>query len=113
MCCTSSLCMCHTMIMLAKIIEFVKAHHTDITLTTIIICVTIISFNLGRMSVEQGSTASLVDPQRSSTLIIPIQTPKDSRVVASKASSSKLYHFTYCSGAARISEKNKVFFPND
>ncbi|MEK7583343.1 MAG: hypothetical protein AAB483_03000 [Patescibacteria group bacterium] len=99
--------------MIDKIRDFVNPHRSDIILFIVIVCITIISFNLGRMSVKQGNTASLITPRQSTTLILPIPTPKDPRVVASKASSSKLYHFTYCSGAARISEKNKVFFPND
>ena len=97
--------------MIDKIRDFVNPHRSEIVLAIFIICITIISFNLGRMSVEKGSAVSL--PLRSSTLILPSATPKDPRVVASKASSSKLYHFTYCSGAARISEKNKIYFPSD
>ncbi len=41
--------------MLAKITDFVKAYHADIVLGVAIMCITIISFNLGRVSVGQGS----------------------------------------------------------
>ena len=37
-------------------------------------------------------------------------TPRDSRVVVSKASKSKLYHYTYCGGAKQIKESNKIYF---
>ncbi len=37
-------------------------------------------------------------------------TPKDSRVVASKASKSHLYHHTWCSGAKSIKESNQLWF---
>lgn len=102
--------------MIAKITDFVKSHHSDITLVIAICCITIISFNLGRMSAGEGSSAifhaTYASPAVSSSAT-PITTPKDPRVVASKASSSHLYHFTYCSGAARISDKNKIYFPTE
>lgn len=39
--------------------------------------------------------------------------PRDLRVVASKNSSTKKYHFTWCSGAKRIKEENKIWFANE
>lgn len=41
------------------------------------------------------------------------QAPRDARVVASKSSSSKKYHYTWCSGASRIKEENKLWFDNE
>lgn len=41
------------------------------------------------------------------------QAPRDSRVVASKSSSSKKYHYSWCSGASRIKEENKLWFDNE
>lgn len=35
----------------------------------------------------------------------------DPRVVASKASSSKKYHFSWCPGAVKIKAENRVWFP--
>ena len=35
----------------------------------------------------------------------------DARVVVSKASSSKKYHFSWCPGAAKIKTENQVWFP--
>lgn len=108
--------------MLSKILDFVKARDSELILAIAIVCITIISFNLGRASmreqgIDQDSTRSPTSNlQKNSTAansaVISL-TPKDPTVVASKASSSKLYHFTYCSGAARITAKNKISFPNE
>lgn len=108
--------------MLAKITAFVKQHHSEFILGIAILCITLISFNVGRMSVSQagvpqassgetaGSELSGLTAKISSTAT---PKPKDPTVIASKASSSKLYHFTYCSGSQRIADKNKISFPND
>lgn len=34
----------------------------------------------------------------------------DTRVVVSKASTSKRYHYTWCPGAKKIKEENKIWF---
>src|SRR5690348_2454161 len=100
--------------MIAKFKEFVKVYHSELVWGGIIISVTIISFNLGRMSVGNSvaklpitiSSPANAQSITASGTTAP-QAPKDPTVVASKASSSHLYHFTWCSGAKRISEKNK------
>lgn len=107
--------------MIAKFISFVKAYHADIVLVIVMVSVTIISFNLGRMSLqEKGNRAiSVIGPtDMPGTILSQPNTgeenkPKNQTVVASKASTSKLYHFSWCSGAKRISEKNKLTFPNE
>ena len=38
---------------------------------------------------------------------------RDQIVVASKNSKGKLYHFSWCSGASQIAEKNKITFTNE
>ena len=43
---------------------------------------------------------------------IPAQ-PKDLRVVVSKASTTKKYHFTWCAGAKQIKETNKLWFETE
>ena len=103
--------------MLAKIRELIKSYHSELVLAVAVIAITIISFNLGRMSVGNSvaklplviSTPSFSAP----TGATQDSAPRDERVVASKASSSKLYHFTWCSGAKRITDKNKITFPNE
>src|SRR3989338_7137127 len=98
--------------MIAKFKEFVKAYHHELVLGVVIISVTVISFNLGRLSVG-NQTAKL--PFTISTpctqAVGPLdsglsgQTAKNPQVVASKAAGSKLYHFTWCSGAKLIPDK--------
>src|SRR3989344_9451229 len=112
--------------MIAKILAFVKAHHSDITLAICIVLITIISFNMGRASVigqsegagiagPQTSTASRTAPRVSITPKKPAPTRDvtNEPVYASKSSSSKVYHFSWCSGASKITDKNKLAFPNE
>ncbi|MEK7616019.1 MAG: hypothetical protein AAB420_02315 [Patescibacteria group bacterium] len=108
--------------MIAKIKEFVKVYHSELTLGIAIISITIISFNLGRMSVGNQVAKlplTISSPNASGQAVGPLNsessgpTAKDQTVVASKAASSHLYHFTWCSGAKRIAEKNKITFPNE
>lgn len=106
--------------MLAKISDFVKAYHSEIVLSIAIVCITIISFNLGRISVQGQAklplTITSASPGDSLSPATKSETqaiPRDPTVVASKAAGSKLYHFTWCSGAKRIAEKNKITFQNE
>lgn len=109
--------------MVAKFIAFVKQYQSDIILGIAIVCITIISYNLGRMSAGGGAGDALVPVSGNTAVALdktlnnlsPTSAPhnQDPRVVVSKASSSKLYHFTWCSGAKRISEKNKLYFPTE
>lgn len=111
--------------MLSKITNFVKQYSSEIILAVAIACITLISFNLGRMSALgtiHEAPITLVSPQPSGATAgsgssgrtaTPNPAHTDPRVVASKASSSHLYHFTWCSGAQRITEKNKLYFPTE
>jgi len=110
--------------MLSKIADFGKKYRSELLLCLASFALVIISFNAGRMSVlQQHNTATLeiIPPnvqtaqaeQQASIINAMQKTPQDLRVVASKASSSRLYHFSWCSGAKRISEKNKIFFENE
>ncbi len=109
--------------MVAKIKEFVKAYHTEIALAVFIVCVTVISFNLGRASalqaprVGEGSATVPLTGQKAqifnAALVSAIPAPEhpaNSYVVASKKSTSHLYHFPWCGGAKQISETNKITF---
>ena len=114
--------------MVAKLKEFVKRYHSELILGIAVIAVTIISFNVGRLSVHSQTATvplRLIPPGHSSgetadsnssgftaqSTAKPV--PRDPTVVASKAAGSKLYHFTWCSGAKRIAEKNKISWPNE
>ena len=106
--------------MLAKIRELIKSYHSELVLAVAVIAITIISFNLGRMSVGNSvAKLPLTISAPGDSLSLPTThsslptVPKNPKVVASKASSSKLYHFTWCSGAKRITDKNKLTFPTE
>lgn len=107
---------------LAKILNMVKRRQKDIFLGFCIILISVIGFNLGKLNASRqiiDKTTEKVDvyqKTKASVLITPKPTPaqpKDLRVVASKASSSKKYHFSWCPGAKKIKEINKLWFENE
>src|SRR3989344_2586728 len=96
--------MCHiSMNILAKMLNLVKLHQKDIFMGFCIVLISIISFNIGRINalhktpikitgeanVYQATTGTSV---LNSKKTIPAQ-PKDPRVVASKASTTKNYDY--------------------
>ena len=115
--------------MLTKIFNFVKTHQADVVLAITIVLITITSYNLGRFSVLQAQKTpiTIIQPGEDGNNIVRPEgqgsnqaaniqkavAPRDPTVVASKKSSSKLYHFTWCPGAKQISTANKVTFPTD
>jgi len=111
--------------MLPKILNFIKERQSEVILVLVIIMTTVISFNLGRISernraktpITITSSMEVASRQdRSDTKAIANQKnirDTNSPVVASKKSSSHLYHFSWCSGASKIAEKNKLTFPNE
>lgn len=109
---------------LAKIGDMVKKYQKDIFLGFCIILIAVIGFNLGRLNapiktqIKTSGQADIYpvkippDPIQNKIKATPTQ-PKDLRVVASKASTSKKYHFTWCPGAKKIKEANKLWFDNE
>lgn len=112
---------------LAKIADAVKNHQKDIFLGFCIILISIIGFNLGKLN-ALNKTPTQTD-EKATIYLTPAGTPvsgtpkplntkyripnTDPRVVASKASTSKKYHFTWCPGAKKIKEANKLWFTNE
>ncbi len=109
--------------MLSKLPNFVKTYQSDIVLAITVILISVISFNLGKISAISGQKAQIKitgemqngqSPENKNSL-----NPKPSAlnpnpmVVASKNSKGKLYHFAYCPGASMIAEKNKITFANE
>lgn len=105
--------------MLSKLFQFVKANQSDIVLAVAVILISVISFNLGKISAIGGqkaqikitggeNTGRLEDTKGTSA-----PAARDQTVVASKNSKGKLYHFTWCPGASMIAEKNKITFTNE
>ena len=108
---------------LSKILILVKLHQKDIFLGLCVLLIAVIGFNLGRINALQktpikitGETnvyqATIVNSTSNNTKTSPTQ-PRDPRVVASKASTTKKYHFTWCSGAKSIKETNKIWFETE
>lgn len=115
--------------MLSKIFNFIKTYQSDVVLSIGVALITITSYNLGKISAyksikspitadETGNAQNIVrheigerGEEQTSTRKTSIQ--RDQSVVASKKSQSKLYHFTWCPGAAKIANQNKITFPNE
>lgn len=113
--------------MLTKLINFVKLHQKDIFLVFCMILISVISFNLGKINAVRKIPISITsgqidkgqadiysavnnDKQTAPGTASPNQVI-DRRVVGSK--NSDKYHFTWCSGAKRIKEENKVWFEDE
>ena len=112
---------------LAKISNMVKNHQKDIFLGFCIVLISLIGFNLGRLNAPNQTetkttnqaninsiypTKTVLNPTQNQVKVTPKQ-PKDPRVVVSKTSTSKKYHFTWCPGAKKIKEANKLWFENE
>src|SRR3989344_6952666 len=104
---------------LSKILNIVKLYQKDIFLAFCIILISIISFNIGRINALQKTPIKITGETNiyqatagnsilNNKTVVPAK-PKDPRVVASKASTTKKYHFTWCPGAKQIKEANKLW----
>lgn len=115
--------------MLPKFFELVKRYQTDIVLAVAIILIAVTSYNIGKIIAYRSikTPITITEPQdivrrevgQGSNQAANIQSaasPRDLRdltVVASKKSSSKLYHFTWCPGAKQIAVANKLTFTTE
>lgn len=108
--------------MIAKIPDIVKQYQRGSFIALAMLLTAGIGYNIGRISAlgKAPSTpqqAGILEAAQSSPLLIkkstPIPTPKDSRVVASKAAGSKLYHYSWCSGAKQIKAQNQLWFATE
>lgn len=98
----------------------VKQYQSDIILVIAIVLISATSFNLGKISalrniktpvtITQTREANIFTSQKPSAAIQPTVI-RDQTIVASK--NSKLYHFTWCPGAVKIADKNKLTFINE
>lgn len=105
--------------------DWVKRYGNDLFILACIILIAIIGYNLGRITALQKTPIKITrgadifqagesNPKRKTwagetSKPKPVH-PDDPRVVASKSSSSKKYHFTWCSGAKKIKPENQVWF---
>lgn len=120
--------------MLTKFIELVKKYQSEIILALAVVFITLISFNLGKITAfnslktpvviksgenllgninQAGRNGSQTTTDIDSNIASDNKTPADLTVVASKKTKSKIYHFLWCPGATQIAEKNKIKFANE
>src|SRR3989344_4759997 len=116
--------MCHiSMNILAKMLNLVKLHQKDIFLGFCIVLISTISFNLGRINALHKTPIKITGEANVYQATIGNSTsnnpktsptkPRGPRVVVSKASTTKKYHFTWCAGAKQIKESNKLWFETE
>ena len=108
---------------LAKIGRLVKKYQKDIFLGFCIVLIAFIGFNIGQINALRKTptetsmypTETVLSPVQNKIKAMPTQPkdPKDPRVVVSKVGTSKKYHFTWCPGAKKIKEANKIWFENE
>jgi hypothetical protein len=114
----------HVTNMIAKIGEWVKQHRRDLWVGFCTLLVSWSAYNLGLIRARSGAVPlqeARVFQERASEAPTPSLTPQpprgpahtDLRVVVSKTSSSKKYHFSWCSSANRIKEQNKLWFATE
>ncbi len=104
---------------ITKVLNKIRANWSEIVLGIAVVLITVISFNLGKISAISGQKAQINitggenagQPGDTRNTLAPAA--RDQTVVASKNSKGKLYHFTWCSGASQIAEKNKITFTNE
>lgn len=104
---------------ITKLAVFVKSNKSEIGLALAVVLITATSYNLGKISAFNSLKAPIkITQDGGPSAIAGTKTPdtkkaKDQTVVASKNSKGRLYHFTWCPGALKISPQNKVIFPNE
>ena len=115
--------------MLAKLLDKIKIYQYHIFLALCIGLISFISFNLGKISALEKSPLKITESKvnglnTNANLKADIynattdnlqptdinQKKLDTRVVVSKSSTSKKYHYTWCASAGKIKETNKLWF---
>ena len=112
----------------SSIIKFIKTYQRDIVFGTILVLIFISAYNIGKIKARedqkpeititrqeiQTNVSGITDTQ---TIITPIPKPaidwSEVKVIASKNSKSKVYHFPWCGSANKIKEDNKITFANE
>lgn len=113
--------------MLSKFLQFVKRYQYQAFLVFCFTFVSLVSYNLGRISALEKSPLkigensdlktgggnlkadiySAIEGQQTNNQPKPTK-QLDTRVVVSK--NSNKYHYSWCAGAKRIKEENKIWF---
>lgn len=97
---------------MSKLITFIKTHQADIILIITVILISATAFNLGKASAlkKQKTPITIAQPDESKT---DSKALRSTQAIASKNSTAKVYHLPWCSGASKISEKNKIIFATE
>lgn len=99
---------------IAEIGQKIKREGRNIALVLVIVLLSLASFGLGRLSVDRGAGKSPIKESQFTANVKqenskqPSLNKAESKVVASKNGSK--YHYTWCSGASKILEANKIEF---
>lgn|GEM_PF-1501342 len=112
---------------IARIGEFVKRHTDTFWRFFVLALISWSAYNLGLIHAKNGGipaqNAALLQIRTSTVSQKPapqgqgsadaVATPSrtDTRVVVSKTSSSKKYHYSWCGSGQRIKEANRLWFP--
>src|SRR3989338_7262575 len=111
-----------------NLIKFIKQYQADVVIAVAVVLLSITAFNLGKVSVlNKGKTPiTITQPVNSQQATVNggemIQNQKlkpstynltHGSIVASKNSTSKVYHFPWCPSASKISDKNKITFASE
>lgn len=109
--------------MIAEILETIKK---NLFLIFLIILISFLSFQLGRISknvsqpikIERASIQEIFGQQDPNIKVSGASESGgvqnfDFRVVVSKKSTSMKYHFLWCPGAKQIKEENKIYFNSE
>ncbi|MDP3793021.1 MAG: hypothetical protein Q8Q89_04835 [bacterium] len=117
--------------MLANLLDKIKVYQYHIFLAVCIGLISFINFNLGKINaleklplkigengdfkVESGELkADIYSATKKQGANDQVPDKKlDTRVVVSKASTSKKYHYSWCASANKIKEENKLWFNSD
>lgn len=110
--------------MIAKLLNLIKSHQYHLFLALCIGLISFTSYNLGKVSSEEQKPlkitqnaniykASFSAPEeegRQTPEALNTPKPLDMRVVVSKASDSKKYHYSWCGSWKKIKLENQVWF---
>ena len=105
------------------IIKFLKQYQAELILALAVILISVTAFNMGKMSVlkQQKATLTITGPGTAADSRKTVDSGNNENqaplnagpVIASKNSTSKVYHFPWCASGSKISEKNKITFTDE
>jgi len=105
---------------LAKISELVKRYRGRLWTGLWVLLAAWSAYNIGLIQAREGGkplqeaaifrASTTLPPQKATTSTTPQQDKSDLRVVASKSSTGKKYHYIWCSGYKTIKPANQIWF---